>query len=194
MQNDGIFPLFIANHLPPGVAGLVIAGIYSASMSSLDSSMHSVSTVVTVDFYKRFNKNYSEKTAMKVAKWVTIIVGVIGTAVACLMAAFPIASLFFFFQEVVGLFGSALTGIFVLGIFIKRANWAGTLVGAVLSVIVVVLLKYQTPMNFYIYPLIAIPVCVIGGYLFSLIIKVERNNNSKSLVYHKGLKDHKFEE
>lgn len=193
MQNDGIFPLFIANHLPPGVAGLVIAGIYSASMSSLDSSMHSVSTVVTVDFYKRFSKNYSEKIAMKVAKWVTVIVGLIGTAVACLMAAFPIASLFFFFQEVVGLFGSALTGIFVLGIFFKRANWAGTLIGAFLSVMVVVYLKYQTPINFYIYPLIAIPVCVIGGYLFSLIIKVDRNDNSKNLVYHKGLKHHKFE-
>lgn len=194
MQNDGIFPLFIANHLPPGVAGLVIAGIYSASMSSLDSSMHSVSTVVTVDFYKRFSKNYSEITAMKVAKWVTIIVGIIGTAVACLMAAFPIASLFFFFQEVVGLFGSALTGIFILGIFFKKANWAGTLIGAVLSVIVVVLLKYQTPINFYIYPLIAIPVCVIGGYIFSLVIKVDRNNNSRNLVYHKGIKHHKFEE
>ncbi|SFF59080.1 cyclically-permuted mutarotase family protein [Salegentibacter agarivorans] len=194
MQNDGIFPLFIANHLPPGVAGLVIAGIYSASMSSLDSSMHSVSTVVTVDYYKRFSKNYSELTAMKVAKWVTITVGVIGTAVACLMAAFPIASLFFFFQEVVGLFGSALTGIFILGIFLKRANWAGTLIGALLSVIVVVFLKYQTPINFYIYPLIAIPVCVIGGYLASLMIKVKRNDNSKNLVYHKGLKDHKFEQ
>ena len=52
----GFFPLFITNHLPPGIAGLVIAGIFSASMSSLDSSMHSVSTVVTVDFYKRFYK------------------------------------------------------------------------------------------------------------------------------------------
>ena len=56
MENDRIFPLFIANQLPAGVAGLVIAGIFSASMSSLDSSMHSVSTVVTVDFYKRFRK------------------------------------------------------------------------------------------------------------------------------------------
>lgn len=55
MQNDGVFPLFIADHLPPGIAGLVIAGIYSASMSSLDSSMHSISTVFTVDYFKRFS-------------------------------------------------------------------------------------------------------------------------------------------
>ncbi|UJH92632.1 sodium/solute symporter [Antarcticibacterium sp. 1MA-6-2] len=184
MQNDGIFPLFIANHLPPGVAGLVIAGIYSASMSSLDSSMHSVSTVVTIDYYKRFSNNYSEDNAMRVAKWVTIGVGVLGTGVACFMAAFPIASLFFFFQEIVGLFGSALASIFILGIFFRKANWAGTLVGAVLSVIVLVLVKYYTPLNFYIYPLIAIPVCVIGGYVASLLIPVQ-NNITENLVYSK---------
>ena len=184
MQNDGVFPLFIANHLPPGVAGLVIAGIYSASMSSLDSSMHSVSTVVTVDFYKRFSKTYTEKQAMKVAKGVTVIVGILGTGVACLMAAFPIASLFFFFQEIVGLFGSALTGIFILGIFFKKANWVGTLTGALASVLVLIFVKYNTPMNFYIYPLIAIPVCVIVGYLVSILVPV-KDTVSADLVYHR---------
>ena len=184
MQNDGIFPLFIANHLPPGVAGLVIAGIYSASMSSLDSSMHSVSTVVTVDFYKRFSKTYNEIKAMKVAKGVTVVVGILGTGVACLMAAFPIASLFFFFQEIVGLFGSALTGIFILGIFFKKANWIGTLTGALTSVLVLILLKYNTPMNFYIYPLIAIPVCVLVGNIVSILVPV-KDTVSADLVYHK---------
>jgi len=184
MQNDGIFPLFIADHLPPGVAGLVIAGVYSAAMSSLDSSMHSVSTVITVDFYKRFNRGYSDVKAMIVARRVTIIVGILGTAVACVMAAFPIASLFFFFQEIVGLFGSALAGIFMLGIFFRKANWIGTLIGAVLSVISLIFVKYFTPLNFYIYPLIAIPVCVITGYLASLIIPVSKPVAS-NLVYSK---------
>jgi SSS family transporter len=170
MQNDGIFPLFIADHLPPGVAGLVIAGIYSAAMSSLDSSMHSVSTVITVDFYKRFSTKTTDSTTMKIARWVTVSVGILGTGVAAFMAAYPIASLFFFFQEIVGLFGSALAGVFMLGIFFKKANWVGTLIGAVLSVLSLVLVKYFTPLNFYIYPLIAIPVCVIGGYLASLLI------------------------
>ena len=188
MKNDSVFPLFIANHLPPGLAGLVIAGIYSASMSSLDSSMHSVSTVATVDYYERFTKRYTDKTAMKVAKWTTIIVGIIGTGVACLMAAFPITSLFFFFQEIVGLFGSALTGIFILGIFFKKANWIGTLIGASLSVLSLILVKYNTPINFYIYPLIAIPVCVFGGYLASLIFPVS-DKPARELVYRKGLKN-----
>src|SRR5699024_12652060 len=54
MQNDQIFPLFIGQQVPVGFAGLIIAGIFSASMSSLDSSMHSMATVITVDFYERF--------------------------------------------------------------------------------------------------------------------------------------------
>lgn len=184
MQNDSVFPRFIANHLPPGVAGLVIAGIYSASMSSLDSSMHSVSTVVTVDYYQRFSKTYSGAKGLLVAKWTTVAVGLLGTAIACLMAAFPVKSLFFFFQEVIGLFGSALAGIFILGIFIKQANWKGTIMGAVLSVIVLAFVKYGTSLNFYIYPLIAIPTCVIGGYLFSLLFPVKQND-IEELVYKK---------
>jgi Na+/proline symporter len=184
MQNDSVFPRFIANQLPPGIAGLVIAGIYSASMSSLDSSMHSVSTVVTVDFYKRFSKTYSEAKGLKTAKWTTVAVGIIGTAIACLMAAFPVQSIFFFFQEVIGLFGSALAGIFILGVFIKKANWKGTLVGSMLSVIVLVFIKYGTNINFFIYPLITMPVCIIGGYLFSFVFPVNQGD-IQDLVYRK---------
>lgn len=184
MQNDSVFPLFITNHLPPGVAGLVIAGIFSASMSSLDSSMHSISTVVTVDFYKRFSKSYSDIKGLKMAKWTTVVVGVFGTLIACLMAAFPVKSLFFLFQEVIGLLGSAMAGIFILGIFVKKANWKGTLIGAVSSVVVLVMVKYNTSINFYIYPLIAIPTCVFIGYLSSLIFVVEDMDN-EGLVYSK---------
>lgn len=184
MQNDSVFPLFITNHLPPGVAGLLIAGIFSASMSSLDSSMHSVSTVATIDYYKRFSASYTDVKGLKIAKWITITVGTIGTLIACLMAAFPVKSLFFFFQEVIGLFGSAIAGIFILGIFVKKANWAGTLAGAVLSIIVLALVKYNTDINFYIYPLIAIPVCVFGGWIFSLMIPVT-NKDLDGLVYSK---------
>ena len=98
MQNDSIFPLFIKDHLPPGIGGLVIAGIFSASMSSLDSSMHSISTVLTIDYYKRFYKSYSEIKGLIIAKWTTLSVGAVGTLIACLMATYPVNSIFFFFE------------------------------------------------------------------------------------------------
>ena len=91
--------------------------------------------------------------------------------------------IFFYSNEVI----VYLVVLFILGIFIKRANWKGTLLGALLSVIVLVFVKYNNPLNFYIYPLIIILTCVLGGYFFSLIFTVE-DKNIDDLVYSKTLK------
>lgn len=167
MENDQIFPLFIANQLPAGVAGLLVAGIFSATMSSLDSSMHSVSTVLTVDFYQRFSKGRQDRQSFSFARKMTVLVGVLGAGVAAYMALSPVQSLFFLFQEVLGLLGSALAGIFILGVFTKRVGATATLIGAVVSVLTVAYVKYYTGLNFYIYPLIGIPVCVLTGLFIS---------------------------
>ena len=53
---DKVFPHFITHQLPRGVAGLVVAALCAAAMSSLDSGMNSLSTVFTVDFYRRLRK------------------------------------------------------------------------------------------------------------------------------------------
>ncbi|SMO86076.1 cyclically-permuted mutarotase family protein [Fodinibius sediminis] len=169
MQNDQVFPLFIGQQLPMGYAGLLIAGIFSASMSSLDSSMHSISTVATVDFYERFVPASTENARLNLARWVTVLTGVLGTLIACLLASFPIQSLYFFFQEIIGLLSSALAGIFILGIFTKRTHGTGALIGAIISLIVLYIVKFHTPIHFYIYPLIGIPVCVFSGYFISYL-------------------------
>ena len=178
MENDQIFPLFIAHHLPAGISGLVIAGIFSASMSSLDSSMHSISTVFTIDFYKRFKAHHDEIDNLSMARRITVIAGVTGTLVACLMALYPVTSLFFLFQEFIGLFGSAVAGIFILGIFTKKSHGPGALTGAACCVGILIYLKYFTPLNFYIYPLIGIPACVGVGYLVSRIWPVNKMDKS----------------
>jgi Na+/proline symporter len=54
---DKVFPHFITHQLPRGLAGLVVAALFAAAMSSLDSGMNSLSTVVTVDFYRRLRKS-----------------------------------------------------------------------------------------------------------------------------------------
>ncbi|MCC5908706.1 MAG: sodium/solute symporter [Balneolaceae bacterium] len=184
MQNDQIFPLFIGQQLPVGLSGLVIAGIFAASMSSLDSSMHSISTAWTVDFYKRFNPDSEEKYRLRLAKIVVAIVGVFGTAMACVLAMFPIQSLYFLFQEIVGLLSSALAGIFILGIFTERASSKGVILGAVTSLIVMAFVKFQTGIHFYVYPLIGMPVCIIVGYLFSIFLPSDEKNLT-GLTYRK---------
>ncbi|MDH3652042.1 MAG: sodium/solute symporter, partial [Saprospiraceae bacterium] len=66
-QPDAIFPWFIVNELPNGISGLLIAAVFAASMSSLDSSMNSVSTVVITDFVKRLQSDREEQVYLKQA-------------------------------------------------------------------------------------------------------------------------------
>ena len=65
-KSDQVFPWFIAAEMPAGMAGLVIAGVFAAAMSSLDSSMHSIATAVTTDFNARFFPDRSEKSLLSV--------------------------------------------------------------------------------------------------------------------------------
>jgi SSS family transporter len=169
MQNDSVFPLFMTGRMPPGMSGLVIAGVFAASMSSLDSSMHSVATAITTDFYRRFWPDVSDQRCLKVARWITAIVGGIGTATALLIAGADLKSQYLFFQKILGLLTSGLVGLFILGVFTRRANSSGALSGAVVSTIVLAHVVFRTDTHMYVYPLVGIGTAVVVGYVVSLI-------------------------
>src|SRR5690606_35380391 len=120
--NDQIVPWFAVTQLPPGVAGLLVAGIFAAAMSSLDSSMNSVASAYVNDFYLRLIRGASQARAMHIAKWVTILMGAVGTGTAAVMAAVDVKSLFDYFTQMMGLLGGGLAGVFALAVFTRRAN------------------------------------------------------------------------
>jgi Na+/proline symporter len=151
------------------MSGLVIAGVFAASMSSLDSSMHSVATAITTDFYRRFWPDVSDQRCLKVARWITAIVGGIGTATALLIAGADLKSQYLFFQKILGLLTSGLVGLFILGVFTRRANSSGALSGAVVSTIVLAHVVFRTDTHMYVYPLVGIGTAVVVGYVVSLI-------------------------
>lgn len=170
MQNDEVFPLFVSTQLPTGLSGLVIAGIFAASMSSLDSSMHSIATAVTVDWYGRLNPNATERGALRVAKGLTVGLGALAVGTAWVLVTYDIESLWFFFQKCLGLLSSGVVGIFALGIFTRRASSRGVLVGAFASIAVMTWLTWFSQVHFYLYAVIGIPTCVAVGYLTSLAL------------------------
>jgi len=178
MQNDQVFPLYIAERLPVGISGLVIAAIFAASMSSLDSSMHSVATALTTDFYKKFNPASSDDQQLKFAKRIVFIMGAFAVAAACMLVRFDISSLFFFFQSMLGLLSSGVVGIFILGIFTTRSNASGVLGGAAASIAVLVYLTWFTNVHFYLYAVAGILTCVAVGYGLSFVFP----RSGKSLV------------
>ena len=168
-KTDAIFPWFIVNGLPEGLSGILIAAIFAASMSSLDSSMNSVATVITTDFFQRFNLVTDEKRYLGIARWITVVIGVIGTALALIMAAWGISSLWDQFNMIVGLFAGGLGGVFLLGIFFKNANGMGAFIGLLLSGVIQYAVKEFTDIHLLMYAFTGMISAIVFGYLFSFI-------------------------
>ncbi len=170
MKNDEVFPLFVSSQLPAGLSGLVIAGVFAASMSSLDSSMHSIATACTVDWHQRLSANATDASSLRLARRLTVLLGVIAVATASLLVTFDIQSLWFFFQKCLGLLSSGVVGIFALGIFTKRASSRGVLLGAFSSIAALVYMTWFTSLHFYLYAVIGITTCLVIGYVASLVM------------------------
>ena len=169
LQSDAIVPFFVIQHFPMGLKGLLIAGLFAASMSSLDSSMNSLSSVLVNDYYKRFIPNVPEDRALLVARIITLALGVIGTAGAVYVATTNDTTLFDKFVKLLGFVGGGLSGIFALGTLTKRANGVGAFTGAVVSGVVMYFTS-KTEIHFYLHPVIGCTTAFAVGYLVSVII------------------------
>ncbi|MFC4870807.1 sodium:solute symporter family transporter [Negadavirga shengliensis] len=167
-NTDSIFPWYIVTQLPNGISGLLIAAVFAAAMSSLDSSMNSVATVVTTDFYKKiFPKDLPGKHSLKFARFVTILVGAVGTAFAILMASMGIPSLWDQFNMLIGLFAGGLGGIFLIGILSSSSNGPGAVIGLTCSAMVQLLVKYQTDLSIHLYAFTGLASAMLFTYLAS---------------------------
>lgn len=169
IASDGILPMFIAQRAPVGLSGLIIAAVFAASMSTLEGSIHSVATIFTTDFYSRYKKNITQKQTARVAKTATVILGAFATGLSLVLVFMDVNSILDVFQEITGLFIGASAALFMLGIFTRRANATGALIGAVSSGLILYMVKTFTPLSFWLYSAIGFLSCYIIGYLASCI-------------------------
>ena len=175
--NDAIFPMYIVNQMPTPLAGLLIAAIFAAAMSSLDSSMNSVSACITTDFYRRLSSKVDEKKCLKLARIITLTVGLAGTAFALWMAHSDIKSLWDQLVKYIGLFGGGLGGLFLLGMLNKKANGPGAIAGLMLSVAAQYFTMTSLNIHSWLYAFIGLVSCFIGGSIFSLFFKPSKTNS-----------------
>lgn len=187
-STDGILPYFIAYNAPMGISGLIITGIFAASMSSSQSHIHSLATVITTDFYSRF-RNLTPEQTYKTARGWTIGLGAVSTLLAVGLLYLDIYSLLDFFQELTGLFIGASAGLFMLGIFTQKANSTGVLLGSFLSVGILYYVKTYTPLNFWLYGMIGLVVCLSSGYIFSLFLPGKKQ--TEGLTIFDGLRNNR---
>lgn len=182
ITTDQIFPLFIAREMPIGIAGLLVAGIFAAAQSTVSTSMNSTATSIVTDFLKPLNICKSDKGYLRAAQICTLLLGIIGTAIALLFVDSSIRSLFDSFIKVIGLFMGVLGGLFVLGVLSRRANGPGALIGAAAGTVVMFGLWKYSPVNGYLYTASGIACCVVIGYLASLAFP-QRKDLSGLTIY-----------
>ncbi|WP_461489713.1 sodium:solute symporter family protein [Pontibacter sp. HJ8] len=182
-SQDAIFPWYIVSELPAGVTGLLIAAVFAAAMSTLSSSMNSVTTALVTDFYRKFSPHKSERSYLTAAKVLTMVIGILGTSLALVMAQWGISSLWDQFNLILGLFTGGLGGLFVLGIFTKRANARGAITGLLLSGLVQFYISQYTNINLLLYAFTGLVSCVVFGYVFSLLFGSDKKDIDDLTVY-----------
>ncbi len=125
-DNDQALIVMVKNMVPIGLRGLVIAGLLAALMSSLSSVFNSCSTLFTIDVYKRWKPETSEKNLVRIGQFATVIMVGIGLAWIPFMENVS-DQLFVYLQSVQGYIAPPIAAVFLLGIFIKRLNHQGAM-------------------------------------------------------------------
>lgn len=165
---DSIYPDFIWHNLPPGIAGLVTAAILAAAMSNLSAALNSLSSTTIMDFVKPLSRvPRTEAHYMKMAKWATVLWGVILFVVG-LFAQYYSHSVLEAGLTIASLLYGGLLGVFLLGLLTKRPGENAAIVGMIAGLITTIALQKYVAYTWYILVGSAVTMIVgIGIGLFS---------------------------
>jgi solute:Na+ symporter, SSS family len=180
LPNDAIFPYFIANELPRGVVGFIVAGLFAAAMGALSSILNSTSAVIVSDFQGALQPKATEAQRLRVAKWTTLLCGALGIGMASWLAAQNAASLWDEFLKLIALLGGGFAGVFALGLLTRRAHANGVIIGALFSIPITWVVQHQTALNPFAHGAVAVGSCMLIGYISSILLP-SRTLSDKSL-------------
>ncbi|HWS52812.1 MAG TPA: sodium:solute symporter [Pyrinomonadaceae bacterium] len=164
VNTDRVFPDFITKHMPTGLAGLVVAAIFAAALSS---SLNSIAATAVNDLYKPFRPRGDDRHYLKVSRWLTLVWGVVQILVAvfamrrnrsALDQALSIASLI----------NGPVLGVFLVGTFLRRVSEPPALVGMAASIVVMLYVRFWTPIAWTWYVLIGSAVTFLVAWLAGL--------------------------
>lgn len=160
---DRVFAKFILEELPSGVKGLLMAAVAAAAMSAVSSILNSMTTVVTSDFYNRLT---GREAAVSTARWLTFAVGL--TCTLCALYVDRLGNILVAATKLQNFFGGSLTGAFLLGMTVKRANGWGAFLGVLLGTGGVLVLAATTRVSWMWHGAFAAGLAYFGGALCSL--------------------------
>ena len=166
---DRIYPEFIWNNLPRGIAGLTIAAVLAAAMSNLSAALNSLASTTIMDFYKPLaGVDRGEAFDLRLARYATVLWGVVLFLIALvarnwgsvLAAGLSIASILY----------GGLLGVFLLGLLTKRVGENAAMAGMTAGFLTTLYIRFFTPIAWTWYVIVGTSVTFIIGYTVSMFL------------------------
>ncbi|WNH10424.1 sodium:solute symporter [Thalassobellus suaedae] len=205
MKADQVFTYFIGTELPVGAVGLVLAALIAAAVSSLDSDMNCLAAIGVEDFYQRFNPNCSDKQRLIVGRLLVLFAGISMASVALLYAAWSGQGVLGVVFKLYAIFSAGIVGIFLLGLFSRRANKQGLHIGiatciaftayAILTTtkigdsLILDLGHYNFPHHKYMLGVYSHLIVLVVGYFASFLFKSEKVKDELTIYGYFKLKE-----
>lgn len=171
---DKILPYYSVMNLSPGMVGLIVSGVFSASLSTISAMMNSLAAVALEDYVKPIHRKLgielSDSRATFIAKALTILNGVICLFLALL--AKTMGTLVAVAFSVHGAIGGPILGIFTLGMLTESANELGTIIGMITALIVCLWATFGQPKP----PVPMLPVSIEGCANTTALMLAEQMN------------------
>lgn len=170
-KGDQVFPDFITHHMPSGLSGLVVAAIFAAALSS---SLNSIAATAINDLYKPFKRDISDRQLVRIAGFLTVVIGIVQIVVAILFMRTDESALGLALS-VASLINGPILGVFLVGTFLKRAGEIHALIGMIASIAVMLYILLGTKIAWTWYALIGSITTLAVALLASLVIKTRTN-------------------
>ena len=149
-NSDAAFPTLVGELLPMGFKGIVVGGILAALMSSLASLFNSSAFLFTVDFYKKYKPESSEKHLVTVGRIATAVIVILGILWIPVMKGMG-KVLYAYLQDVQSLLAPGIAAVFLLGVLSKKitraSGFVGLLIGFVLGMTRLALKIFQSSLD-----------------------------------------------
>jgi SSS family transporter len=146
---DRMFPYFITEAFPVGLTGLIIAAIMAASISSIGCAINSITAVISTDFIARLGQGggvarnaADNKAQVRSSRLITLVVGCVGIAIA--IQVNRLGSLLEISNKLINSFTGPILGVYMLGMFTRRATSSGVLFGGAVGTLVTTFFAFQT--------------------------------------------------
>lgn len=143
LASDALFPTFAVAQLPPGLSGIVVAGLLAAAMSTLASSLNSLASATTHDFYAPITGKDDQSHLLKIGRWATVAWAVVlaGIALSFRSTDTPVVELAL---SIASITYGALLGTYILGGTVRGSRQVDAITAiavATAAMLIVVLVK-----------------------------------------------------